>query len=153
MRLHTLSVSTSLPCVFLPNDCVDKSSIYTASRADGRAATYLSRVSMRFMRKHMSAKREPAGPPLTGHNRAAMTVPSSISSLRLKYSEMIHAISDNGNPVRPATSHTSLKLMCSYAFCKSCTLPAAQNLLPLQADSARKAVIHAQFAAPLDFPA
>ena len=61
---------------------------------------------MRFMRKHMSAKREPAGPTLAGHSGAAMTVPSSISSLGLEYSEIIHAINASRNPVRLATSHT-----------------------------------------------
>ena len=54
---------------------------------------------MRFMRKHMSAKREPAGPLLAGHSGAAMTVPSSMSSLGPEYSEIIHSINDIGNSV------------------------------------------------------
>ena len=83
------------------------------------------------MRRHISANLEPAGPPLAGHKGAAMTAPSSINSLRPEYKEMTQAISVRGNTVLPATCQISSKFMCSYAFCKSWTLPAAQNPSPL----------------------
>ena len=82
-----------------------------------------------------------------------MTAPSSIKSLGPECREMIQAISMREKPFLAATCQISSKFTYSYVLCKSWTLPAAQKFAPLYADSALKAVIQTQSAAPFVLPA